>query len=84
MLPGTGRDAAFRLAQNATSAGYAVTDSTGELAGHFAYFDERLLAALHIVETIVSAPEALANLMEASGSLALERAGVILEGRFRE
>jgi hypothetical protein len=32
VLPGTGRDAAFRLADKMTSAGFAVTDSTGQLA----------------------------------------------------
>jgi len=41
-----------------------------------------LIAALHIVESIVSAPESLANLLEAAGSLALERAGAILDQRF--
>jgi hypothetical protein len=44
-LPGTGRDAAFRLADKLTSAGFAVTDSVGQLAGHVAHFDERLVAA---------------------------------------
>ncbi|HYN22114.1 MAG TPA: hypothetical protein VE078_14230 [Thermoanaerobaculia bacterium] len=82
VLPGTGRDAAYRLADKLTPAGFAITDSTGQLAGHSALFDERLIGALHIVETIVSAPESLANLLEAAGSLALERAGAILDQRF--
>jgi hypothetical protein len=82
VLPGTGRDAAFRLAEHPTSTGYAITDSTGQLAGHTALFDERLINALHVVEKIISAPESLADLLEAAGSLALERAGVILEERF--
>ena len=82
VLPGTGRDAAFRLADKLTSAGFAITDSTGQLAGHSALFNEPLIAALHVVESIVSAPESLANLLEAAGSLALERAGAILDQRF--
>jgi hypothetical protein len=84
VLPGTGRDAAFRLAERATSAGYAVTDAAGQLAGHIAHFDERIIAALHVVEMIVSSPESLADLLEAAGSLALERAGAILDQRFPE
>ena len=82
VLPGTGRDAPFRLAERTTSAGFAVTDSSGQLAGHIALFNEPLVAALHVVELIVSSPESLADLLEAAGSLALERAGAILDQRF--
>jgi hypothetical protein len=53
--------------QQLTSTGFAITDSTGQLAGQSALFNEPLIAALHIVETIVSAPELLANLLEAAG-----------------
>ena len=83
VLPGTGRDAAFRLHKNAGAAGYAV-ESAGEVAGHVALFDERLVDALHVVEMIVRSPEALANLLEGAGALALERAGSILGSRFPE
>jgi hypothetical protein len=37
-----------------------------------------------VVEVIVRSPESLADLLEAAGSLALERAGAILEERFPE
>jgi hypothetical protein len=47
----------------------------------FALFDESLIEALHVVETLVRAPESLANLLEAAGPIALERAGAILEER---
>ena len=50
-------DAAFRLADNLTSAGFAITDATGQLAGHSALVNEPLIAALHVVESIVSAPK---------------------------
>jgi hypothetical protein len=81
VLPGTGRDAAFRLHKNAGAAGYAV-ESAGEVAGHIALFDERLVDALHVVEMVVRSPLALANLLEGAGSIALGRAGVILDKRF--
>jgi hypothetical protein len=81
VLPGTGRDAAFRLHKDADPSGYAVESAHG-IDGHLALFDERLVDALHVVEMIVRSPESLADLLEAAGSLALERAGAILESRF--
>jgi hypothetical protein len=81
VLPGTGRDAAFRLHRDAGPAGYAV-ESAGRIAGHLPLFDERLVDALHVVEMIVRSPESLAALLEAAGALALERAGAILEERY--
>ena len=81
VLPGVGRDAAFRLDKEAGPSGYAVVSAHG-IAGHLALFDERLVDALHVVEVIVRSPESLADLLEAAGSLALERAGAILESRF--
>jgi hypothetical protein len=81
-LPGTGRDAAFRLGSEAELAGYPVLDIGGKLAGHLHLFDENLTAALHVLESLLRSPASLANLLEAAGSLALERAGVILDHRF--
>jgi len=81
-LPGTGRDAAFRLGTEAERAGYPVFDIAGRIAGHLHLLDESLTAALHVLESILRSPESLANLLEAAGSLALERAGVILDDRF--
>lgn len=80
VLPGTGRDPAFRLQLDPELSGYAVV-SGGELAGHLALFDESVISALHVAEAIVRSPEALANLLEAAGSIALERAGAILDQR---
>jgi len=82
VLPGTGRDAAFRLGMEAELAGYPLRDPASATAGHLHLFDESLTDALHVVETLVRSPEALANLLEAAGSLALERAGAILDARF--
>jgi hypothetical protein len=81
-LPGTGRDAAFHLGTEPELAGYPVRDITGKIAGHLHLFDESLKDALHVLDSILRSPEALANVLEAAGSLALERAGVILDQRF--
>jgi len=81
VLPGTGRERAFLLQREEDPAGgYAVQDGS-EVAGHLGHFDERLIEALHVVESVVRSPEALAFLLEAAGSLALDRAGTILAGR---
>ena len=81
VLPGTGRDPAFRLGGDPDDQGYPLVDSTGDAAGHLRLFDQSLSDALHVVETLVRSPEALVNLLEAAGGLALERAGAILDQR---
>lgn len=83
-LPGTGRDAAFRLDSEPELAGYAVRDISGKVVGHLHLFDEALTGALHVLDGVLRSPEALANLLEAAGGLALERAGAILDQRFPE
>ena len=85
VLPGTGRDAAFRLHKESGPGGFAIeTGNGGEPVGHSALFDERLIEALHVVERLVRSPEALAHVMEAAGPLALERAGAVLDERIPE
>lgn len=85
VLPGTGREAAFRLQKKAGPEGFLVETGNGaEPVGHLALFDESLVDALHVVESLTRSPMALANLLEAAGPLALEHAGVILEERFPE
>ena len=82
VLPGTGRDKAFRLRKDAEGAGYAVeSDPDGQVIGFLALFDESLVEAAHVVESLVRHPESLANLLEAAGGLALERSGAILDAR---
>ena len=66
VLPGTGRDAAFRLRKD---------------AGHLELFDERLLDGLRCGESLLRSPQSLADLLEAAGQVALERAGAILDVR---
>lgn len=85
VLPGTGREAAFRLQKEAGPEGFLVETGNGaEPVGHLALFDESLIDALHVVESLTRSPESLANLLEAAAPLALEHAGVILEERFPE
>lgn len=82
VLPGTGRDKAFRIRKDAEGAGYAVeSGADGQVIGFLALFDETLVEAAHTVESLVRQPESLANLLEAAGGLALERAGAILDAR---
>src|SRR3954452_24911255 len=82
VLPGTGRDAAFRLSKECGPGGFAVETGNGaEPVGHLELFDEKLIEALHVVERLVRSPEALAHVLEAAGPLALERAGAVLDAR---
>ncbi|HVR95670.1 MAG TPA: hypothetical protein VMW27_03595 [Thermoanaerobaculia bacterium] len=79
-LPGTGRDPSFRLDKEAGPSGYAV-QSGGETVGVLGLYDEKLIDALNVLEAVVRSPQALADLLEAAGALALERAGVLLDSR---
>jgi hypothetical protein len=85
VLPGTGRDAAFRLHKESGPDGFAVEAGNGsQTVGHLELFDENLIAALHVVERLVRLPEALANVLEAAGQITLERVGAILDERVPE
>ena len=82
VLPGTGRDAAFRLHKESGPGGFAIeTGNGGQPVGRLELFDERLTEALHVVACLVRSPEALANVLEAAGQVALERAGALLDER---
>ena len=82
VLPGTGREPSFRLHTEEDPQGYAVEyGPAGEVAGHVALFDEKLVDGLHVVEILLRSPESLASLLEAAGQVALERSGEILDSR---
>jgi hypothetical protein len=81
VLPGTGRDAAFRLRKDAGPHGFAVESPSGEVVGHLELFDERLLDGLRCGESLLRLPQSLADLLEAAGQVTLERAGAILDAR---
>jgi len=57
------------------------TDFPRGLAGFFQLFDEKALDALNVVIHLIQAPEALAYMLEAAGSVTLERCGAILDER---
>jgi hypothetical protein len=80
VLPGTGRDAAFRLHKESGPTGFAI-ETGGRVVGHSALFDEGLIAALHMADSLARSPESLASFLEAVGQVALERAGAILDER---
>jgi hypothetical protein len=81
VYPGTGRDAAYRLARERSEEGFALETAAGEIAGHLDLFDESLVTALHVVDSVGRSAEALARFLEAMGAVALERAGAILDER---
>jgi hypothetical protein len=96
ILPGTGKDPLLLLSKQPNSDGvYPVAlagggddgdggdDPRGSrgLAGFFQLFDETALDALNVVIHLIQAPEALAYVLEAAGSVTLERCGAILDER---
>jgi len=81
VLPGTGRDAAFRLHKERGSGGFAVESVRGEVVGHCELFDENLIYALHMADCLLRNPEGMASFLEAAGPLGLERAGAVLDSR---
>ena len=81
VVPGTGRDRLLRLDNEGGSDGFAVTLDDGTPVGSFRLFDEPLLDALNVVVGLVRSPQSLAYLLEAAGSLALERCGALLDER---
>jgi hypothetical protein len=86
VLAGTGRDPAYRLRQEAGAEGFALiagVDREGEpeVAGHLRLFDEALVSALHVADSLLRSPESLALLLEAAGKVALERTGAVLDER---
>jgi hypothetical protein len=86
VLPGTGRDPAYRLRTEADAEGFALIygldrDGAPEVAGHLRLFDEGLASALSVADALLRSPESLALLLEAAGKAALDRAGAILAAR---
>lgn len=81
VLPGTGRDAAFRLHQEKGSSGFGVAAADGEVLGYLELFDPKLVEALGLADSLARSPESLAYLLEGAGAIALERAGAILDER---
>ena len=76
VIPGTGRRLRYRLGKDPDALGYPLLDD-GEAVGHFQFFDEDLLAALNVVDALVSIPRDLAWLLDGAGGLALDHTGKI-------
>lgn len=81
VLPGTGREAIYRLQKTSGPSGFGIEEGAGELAGHAGLFDEALVEALNVAEMMARSPASLAGFLEAAGQVALERAGAILDAR---
>jgi hypothetical protein len=81
VLPGTGREKRYRLGKDQDSGrGFPVYRS-GELAGHLRLFDEEVVAALNVLDALLSSPYDFAWLLEAAGGLALQHVGRISMAR---
>ncbi len=81
VLPGTGRDKRYRLGKDENPGrGFPVYRS-GELVGHLRLFDEELVAALNVLDALLSSPYDFAWLLEAAGGLALQHVGRISMAR---
>ena len=81
VLPGTGREKRYRLGKDENPGrGFPVYRS-GELVGHLRLFDEELVAALNVLDALLSSPYDFAWLLEAAGGLALQHVGRISMAR---
>lgn len=88
VLPSTGREPLFDLDSEREPEGYAIDSVWGDrwvtTVGRLRCFHPDVVEALHVVESVVRSPVALANLLEAAGPSALELAGRILRRRLEE
>lgn len=84
ILPGTGRDQAFRLQTQPDLYGYGV-ESRGDwcrVVAHLELFNEDIVHALHVAFCLVRSPESLKLLLAAAGGVALELTGAGLDEMF--
>ncbi len=81
-LPATGDEPIYQLGKEARTDGYPLYRH-GRFAGHLAWYDENLVAALKHYDHLNCTPACLAQVLEAGGGLALERAGRLLERQTR-
>ncbi|HYG62488.1 MAG TPA: hypothetical protein VEL74_07890 [Thermoanaerobaculia bacterium] len=88
VLPGTGRDPLLRIDKQPDADGAYPLLLPGlggeEVAGRLRVFDEPLVDAINLVILLLQVPESLAWMLEAAGTVALERCGAILDERLPE
>lgn len=84
-LAALGREPLFSLRGDPTAEGFPVEAVFGkkgvQVVGWLRLYNPELVEALHVLESVVRSPVALASLLEAAGPLALERVGQILRRR---
>ncbi|HYG61182.1 MAG TPA: hypothetical protein VEL74_01265 [Thermoanaerobaculia bacterium] len=91
ILPGTGKDPLLLLSKQPDADGaypLALAGGSGGdggdgdgPAGWFRLFDEKAVDAINILIHLLQSPEALSYVLEAAGSVTLERCGAILDER---
>jgi hypothetical protein len=76
VLPSTGRRLRYQLGKDPEALGFPLFDDN-RVVGHLRFFDEDLVAALNVVDALVSMPRDLAWMLDGAGGLALDHAGKI-------
>jgi hypothetical protein len=80
LLPGTGRDPLYHLGTEETPRGFPLSTG-GEVIGYLRLFNQEVPTAFHTAGCLLRSPDAIARLLQASGSLTLERVDRILAER---
>jgi len=80
VLPGLGRRLRFRLGEDACERGFPVLFD-GIVVGHSRHFQDALVAAMTVVDTLLASPLDFGWMLMALGSVALERVEKITAGR---
>jgi len=81
ILPGTGARRRYKLLPDVVEPlGYPIL-LNGEPVGHSQYFHEDLVAALNVVDALLTVPRDFAWLLDAIGGVALERVDAIAVAR---
>lgn len=88
VLPATGRERLFKVGSQRRSGGFVLESVWGDRwvtsIGRLRCFQPEIADALHVVESVVRSPVALAYLLEAAGSTALKLAGRLLRQRLQD
>lgn len=88
VLGAVGREPLFHIDPSDRPEGYAVETVWGDAwvrtVGRMRRFQPEVIEALHVAESLLRSPAALASLLEAAGATALDLAGRILSRRLEE